>query len=783
MRLGHKLASLGVLLLGLGAAASAWAEPEADILLRNPSRLDGLLHLLPSAASYNHLFEHVFQPSMFSLEENAGFSDVDPELLSIYGHSALWTEWRLEELNLSDPLYSGSAAFKVPFRFLSALELHYGESVRTQGGSGVAFEVAPRPDRPRRLAGATVTASSLGGIFPLAYPVMEAFSGIHSREREPPPPEDRRRFKERVQLHLMDAEPLGAGHVLRYAVEVDRGVRHYLDFPSADPTELSGFDETYTRVSSAFELAPKDRAHRVLGLLEYRGRSHLYAERYYGAAETQAQETFGGLLGFRRDDLRLGFTFKHYDHRANQPEFTRELIDLDGEGLFPFEPAGTTQAFRLELADRWGAIYAQADLRALLFSPERQDSSHALYFDGVPYGTMDVRAQTAVTWIGQHQVGFRHTEVWGPLELGLDAHLAAYHAHPGAAESLAFLDVGLEAELFWDLTPGFRPFLLVAKSPVPITTQLAESLNPARYSAEERLVDGTLLRTLGGEFTRLGGHLAATNVYTGALGFESALGKGWRFAGQGMVKAFDHTYRLGLDGPPERYGRYVGGVYYLNDGETRYVLEETPRDELPVYFAAHLQFQKVEPKEHFFLLSFSVLNSIGHPPPLNGPYGNDIAVVDYSSANPNAGVKSRANLDNDRAFVFRLAAGMRFWESLWGTITVAHRDGQPFGYYDYHQANGQVATTFATTRGSPLKYTRPFTGPREDFMLSVDAELSYQFELGEGSALRLALLGANLLDFGNEIGEINYRPYKDARAALESELPRTVLLSVELLGP
>lgn len=778
----HKLAGLGAAWLGLWGAPAV-AEPEADILLRSPSRLDALLHLLPSAASYNHLFEHVFQPSMFSLEENAGFSDVDPELLSLYGHSALWTEWRLEELNLSDPLFSGSAAFKVPFRFLSALELRHGESVRTQGSGGVAFMVAPRRDRPRRLAGATVTASGLGDIVPLAYPVMEAFSGIHSREREPPPPEDRRRFRERVQLHLMDEAQLQGAQVLRYAVEIDRGVRHYLDFPSADPSELGGFDETYTRVSSVFELAPRDRAFRVLGLLEYRARSHLYAERYYGAAETQSQETFGGLIGLRREDLRLGLTFKHYDHRANQPGFARELIDLDGEGLFPFEPAGTTQAFRVELADRFGPVYAEADLRALLFSPERALSVHPLSFDGAPYGTMEVRAQTAVTWVGQHRVGFTHAEAWGPLALGLDGHLAAFHAHPGAAQSLAFLDVGLEAELFWDRVPGFRPFLLVAKSPVPITTQLAELLNPARFSAEERLLDGTRLRTLGGAFTRLGGPLAATNVYTGALGFESALGKGWRFAGQGMVKAFDHTYRLGLDGPAERYGGMDRGVYVFRDGETRFVLEETPRDELPVYFAGHLQFQKVDPAEHFFLLSFSVLNSIGHPPPLNGPYGNDLGVVDYSSANPNAAVRSRANLDTDRAFVFRLAAGLRFWESLWGTITVAHRDGQPFGYYDYYRRGGQVATTFATTRGSPLKYTRPFTGPREDFMLSVDAELSYRFELGEGSALRLALLGANLLDFGNEIGELNHRPYRDARAALESELPRTVLFQVELLGP
>lgn len=777
-RRGDKLA---VCLITLCAARSVDAAPEGDILLRSPSRLEALLHTLPSSASYNALFEQFYLPSMFALEESAGFSDVDPELLSIYGRSAFWTQWQLEGLNISDPLFDGAAAFKVPFRFLSALELQHGASAHTPGPGGVSFFVAPRPDRPKRLAGAVVTASSLGGIFPLAYPVMEAFSGIHSFERSPPPPDDRRRFRDRVQLHLMDQTARVLGQPLRYAVEVDRGVRHYLDFPSHDPTDVGGFDETYTRVSGVFELAPTDRSRVVYGLLEYRARSHLFAERYYRASETLTQETAGVFIGVRQEDLRFGLTIKHYDHTANVPNFSRELVDLDGEGVFPFAPPGSTQAFRLELADRMGPVYMQSELRALLHSPDRARSEHALTFEGRPYGVVEVDAQTAVTWIGQHRVGFLHEEQLGLAQLSFDGYLAAFHAHPGSNTSLSFLDVGLDVELFLDVAPAFRPFVLLSKSPVPITTQLASSLNPELMRVSERLTDGRLLRTVGGAFARVGSNLAPTNAYTGALGFESELGKGWRFAGQGIFELFDHTHRLQLDGGAEGYGRSVDGIYYFGDGETRFVLEEVPKDETPIYFGAHIQFQRVVPEEHFFVLSFSVLNSIGHPPPLNGPYGNDIGLVDYSSANPNASVKSRANLDNDRAFVFRMAGGLRIWDALWGTVTVAHRDGQPFGYYNYHESGGQVATTFGTTRGSPLKYTRPFTGPREDFMLNFDVELSYIIEVDAEVQLRLALLGANLLDFGNEIGELNDESYRDARAALESELPRTMMFTVELM--
>jgi hypothetical protein len=53
-------------------------------------------------------------------------------------------------------------------------------------------------------------------------------------------------------------------------------------------------------------------------------------------AETHGLDSGGLMLGFVTDALRAGLTYKHDRLTPVDPAFTRELLDLDGEGQFPF---------------------------------------------------------------------------------------------------------------------------------------------------------------------------------------------------------------------------------------------------------------------------------------------------------------------------------------------------------------------------------------------------------------------------------------------------------------
>ena len=99
--------SAALLALALAAGAGP-AEEEQSILLDGSYRLQGILPLLPTAGSVHSLLENVAQPVVFQIEEGAGFSDIDPAKLSIYGDSWVWNRWYLDGFDITDPAMSTS---------------------------------------------------------------------------------------------------------------------------------------------------------------------------------------------------------------------------------------------------------------------------------------------------------------------------------------------------------------------------------------------------------------------------------------------------------------------------------------------------------------------------------------------------------------------------------------------------------------------------------------------------------------------------------------------------
>ena len=172
---------------------------------------------LPSNGSVSNVMSRVFLSPIFSLEESMGFSDIEPERMTIVGNSALWTEWRLEGLIISDPFFDGAAAFKVPYLFLSEIDLVTSESPRHAFGAGVLFGVAPSPARPTRAAKVSFGIGGVGGTIPFAEKISDFITTAHPRSRATQPEEDRRRFLGRLQASLLDTETFGR-HTLRYAL-------------------------------------------------------------------------------------------------------------------------------------------------------------------------------------------------------------------------------------------------------------------------------------------------------------------------------------------------------------------------------------------------------------------------------------------------------------------------------------------------------------------------------------------------------------------------------------
>ena len=678
----------------------------------------------------------------------------------------------LDDIDLTDSFFDGATALSVPFALLSAVGVGYAEDPRGRREGGLRLHTRAPAPTPRATARVTGYTGQVGGLWPLAVPIMNSISGLHPLDRRPAPPDQRRQTTGRFGASVAEDTTV-FGAPARWALDVQRGQRQFLDF--AEPT-VGTFDEGWLTATAGLVLQlPDDGKGYVMA--ELRQRDHLFAELHHAKDETARAHAAALFAGYRQGGLRAGLTLQMLSLDPEDRTSTRELADVDGEGLQPWFTSGQRFGLHLDLGyDAPSGWYAESNQRVTWLSPDVGQWSQGLALHGEVLGRVDWTSRSTAKVFGHQRLGARG-QLWGdPVALDYDVYLMASQGLNSSGDnSLVFFDAGLRLALHHRPVASTRLFLIGARTPIPITAGLMRLLDPDHLSGSHYAAD-TLYDTTGGDTIRVDGGLAQTSVYSVAAGLETDFGAGWVFRAQGLAKAYDSTYRLVFDGGPEANGRFVNGTYFLSDGPKRYTLQNELRD-TPAYWGGHFQLAQQNPT-WAFSVSFSAFNAVGITPFGNGAAANDVGVVNHSTANPNARRRGLANFDGDRAFMVRMFAALNLFEGAWAYLTASHRDGRPFAFIDTHEDRGQVALTYLSTRGSPLVYLRPFSGPREDFRVNVDLGARYTFEVA-GQELSASVVVANLLDFGNEISETHAYPAREGRASLELEVPRSVVFTLQ----
>jgi hypothetical protein len=285
---------------------------------------------------------------------------------------------------------------------------------------------------------------------------------------------------------------------------------------------------------------------------------------------------------------------------------------------------------------------------------------------------------------------------------------------------------------------------------------------------------------------RIGGDLSRPDIYSLGLGVKWKLAPRWQLDIQGLGKIYQHMLWIDYDGPADAFGRTVQGVFFESAGPKRYLLHNQlvalPRPSRlrwPHLLGAYVSLVAVDSDPFIFSFGISGFTLVGFSPFGNGPGANDLGVLDFSSANPNARLNGLADLDAERGYQAKGVAGWRFASCCWAVLSMRYADGHPFAFFDARHDGGQVALTYHGTRGSPWHGQSPLTGPRTDFLMNWDLRVQAAVPLG-GRRLLFSVWAANLFDFGNELAERSTAAGIDARAALELQVPRSLVFSAEL---
>lgn len=762
------------LLLWAPAVFAQEAPDEASILIDDNYHLEQGLRDLPVLDSYHLILENVAQPVIYQLEESGGFSDIDFAKFSIYGDSWVWNRWYLDGIDITDAFNSGAAAFNLPMALVGRLQLDYRENPGVLRDQGVSLRSRDKLPRSTSLV---VTSPKAGGKWPLARAVMDLISGKHAVDRSAPPPTQRRRFVDQYELALTDTLTL-RDYDVQLALQAQAGQRRFLAF------EWSGrlkdtFDEAFSITSLGVRIKPRNSPWSAWFVAEDRRRDHLFAEVHHGPSETAKLSKSTVFMGLAKPGLRFGLTLQQFSLGSNGFGAARESFDPDGESLSPTFVAGRYRTLSLDASGEQGPVYGSTTIKMVQVDPSRTQWSTPVLFKGDAYGRWDFEAAPSAQFFGDSRLGWAEDFEWGGFKLRPSAYgFSTYSTAKTSKNALALFDVGAKVLVQRELSPKTRLFISLARTPIAISSELTRMLDPDHLSVERSLNDGTVTETPDGAHVRVEEGISPTDVYSGAIGARWRMSPHLRLESQGIFKFYKDTMRLDLDGDPSAYGRTTDGVYYWQDGPTQYRLHNVT-DDTPLAFGLHLQLVYRVPEIRFLSIGFSAFNAVGRAPFGNGPNANDIGIVNFAGANPNSRTNDLANLDSDRGFAVKANFGQNLGAGFWGIAVMRFRDGTPFSFFDYHESEGQVARTYHSKRGSPLKAGRPLDGPREDFHINLDVQLKWEGDMA-GTAVTAYVLATNLFDMGNEIQEVNGQDGIGGRSALEQQIPRALFFGLTL---
>lgn len=754
----------------------SWSVPanaEFSILINDELQMDKSLHQIPNAASYANLLSNVLSASTYLLEESGGFADIDPAKFSIHGDSWQHNDWHLNKFNITDPFFSGTAGFNVPFRSLNSLSIRNQGDSKRSGHGGMVLRIDSAPRNQVEIRG---DIPQVGDIVPFAINIMNAISGLHIRERGFTPPEERRHqplnFRAQVQqsFTLFDIPA-------QSSFDYRQGVRRFLDFSPVDSSFQSTYDENFVSGTAGLALFPKNKDQSAFLFVEHQSRDNLFAELHHSKAETVSHGANTIFAGYETTNWSASATLKQFSFENENHEFVREIFDPDGEALSPFIPDGDYLGANLDFTYKNDGFYLNINERMVSGQPKHNTWSNPLTFKGENYGQIDWKSENNFQSLGRDSIGLLDQIKLGPLNFNYDIYLAHHHVlNKSLTNTFTNFDAGLETSLEWPVSDDWRWFTSASKTPLPLTSELARTLDPDFMNGTHSLADGRIINTTGGANISLNENIGPANMYQAALGFSHRISSRWLLNAQGLGRIFHQLYELRFQDELGTNGEFVNERFYLNEGAKNYELVNA-QEGIAAYWGGQLQLYGFVPDKYVFNLAFTAYSAVGYPVFGNGPTANDLAVVDYSSANPNTNINRLATFDGDRAFLFRLVMGRKLIENLWGHFVISHRDGRPFSFFEEETYDGQASLVNRSNRGSPLKFSRPLAGPREDFRLNIDASVRYSFSLNE-LKFEADLVGRNLFDFGNEISERFTIPHNSERAGLEAEIPRSVMLSL-----
>ena len=758
-----------------------------------------LIDHAPGGYFYPFIIENYVPDATFLIEENNGFSLIDNPRVYFEGDSFVNFNWLYNGLNINSALNDGSPGVLLPFSSVTSYRMQGESPLFHDYGMNFLSEI-PQENFSRLMASSVYT--DLGG-----YWLTFMIQPNHPKTRADRLYSTRRKINTNYFLDYTLNKKFTNSH-LSVAFTYFDIQRQFNDFNTYDAT----FDEDgkLFLANTRFRKNLKNGYYDIFGVFNYLDRSHQQAEIGNYPQETIGKERYALLTGFALEKkklaLKLSFLLEKENLSPYENNFTKDLIDNDGDGIYPFgdtgelkmgEFSGTTVNLNLKYqvtnpgSHRPVTIDTFADVRySTIKGDETIHDYNAVSFNNNPY--------LVVLWNRGNT--YQNSNLNARIGMNIGADISK--------------DVSLLAKLFLNydglnfdntsnnltfFTPAFDIGLLLFKTrrsrflfsfgilPYDIrenTNFFLESERPygalhwwhdtngdSSYQPGE---EGDIFAYTGGRYHFVDENISAPRKERLLLHFSTPLSKHFTFNIKAIYKRIKNPFRVKFNreyGFYETYENYE--IYFFDKPFRDYYLSNGGYEKDPFYAQLLLNFQGRRADKWFFSFSFLAHMGMGDTAFGNGPGSNDIGIIDESQANPNSWLNGFGRVDGDRGFVAKGYFGYYLFKKLFLAVSLKYRDGNPFAFFSTLSRYNQWIIYYSTIKAENEKGVKG--GPREDYVADVSVKLSYWFKLFNRDAV-IGLSFYNVLDFGAELSEYVFSG--GTRDAVELQIPRSIRLTL-----
>ena len=739
-----------------------------------------------------HYLDNYSDYVVYEAETTGEWALPEQMVFSVHGNSFRWNRYYLNDFRIDSRFLAGSTLFQLDMMEQSlALDYHRG-----------ALHFATDSVRPNKIS----LSGNVGGLGGLAPGTKEMLEWQHAAAVS--------------RLYLDEAlttrmHQIGGGQAdfvygipafgrqFYQHVYANYGRRQQLKL---DYQGLCGtYDTDYYKVQIDGELPLPDN--RVVDRLNYivsaQKRGDMFAEFMYNDNEVATQVSHSvSLYGTKNYDrhgrLTTGLTFAHHKVRHNELEFTRNVVDQDGEAFEPWYADGQTSELN------WSVNYDYRIVSWLDFKIDAYNSlmhftpSTTKWHNDITFRRLNDDDYTPLYRYEWSSAAFTSGMLENTFSLNAHKQMLPWLTLQGMVaftlDGMLLKDKSLVTPS-WEASVGIHiePTKWFAMDVVLANYRTRYSYNDILYMSNDYLngtlnyASGDFLTTTGGACHQWGDRLMQPQYFMIDLPFKFTFGR-HEISVLNSLKKYYNTWTTrfaneaealqaftAIDVTEDGYDGSDYQVFAMNPAERRYVVEcegavgsnflfNTP------LFASNLIKYTYNGQKVFFSFGWQSYCVSGTSALGNGVLANNIGILSESTASPNsalnnanmaqkdAGVRRLGRNDQDRAFIARLQLGVNITSNWQLSLSGKFKDGTPFTNYRttlYTDAAGnrQVVVWNADTKGDNT--VDAHFGKREDSFFNFDIRLRYR-GLIRGVLFSAEAICYNFWDFGTALGEYTF---------------------------